>query len=324
MEFYDLYDSTMPQRLIEFLNYLITIKNLSSKTVYNYKSDLKLLLRFLKKVKLRLKEDVSLIDISDIDDDFLRAITLTDMYMYLSYITMERKNGANARARKIASAKSFFKYLESKAKMLDQNPTRELESPKIEKRNPVYLTLEESKQFLNNISGRYKERDLCIAIIFLNCGLRLSELIGISIPNIKDDMLTVVGKGNKERTIYLNNACIEAIDDYLKVRLEPKDDDGKIALFLSNRGKRISEREVQKLLKKYFLEADLTAKKYTAHKLRHTAATLLYKHGNVDIRVLQKILGHESVSTTQIYTHVDEEQLRDAAKLNPLSDFIKK
>lgn len=324
MELYEIFDYSLPPRFIEYLNYMLTVKNMSIGTTVNYKCELRMFFRFIKKLKTRSKEKIEFIDISDIDDDFIRSITLSDMYAFISFITIERKNGAQARARKIAAIKSFFKYMESKAKVITQNPARELESPKIEKRNPVYLTLEESKQLLNNISGKHKERNYCIVVMFLNCGLRLSELIGININNIKEDTLTVIGKGNKERTIYLNDLCMEAISNYLDVRIEPINEEDKNALFVSGKRKRISKKAVQELLSKYFKAANLTGKKYTAHKLRHTAATLLYKHGGVDIRVLQQILGHESVSTTQIYTHVDEEQLRDAVKLNPLADLSKK
>lgn len=324
MELYELFDYTLPPRVIEYLNYMLTVKNMSIGTAKNYKCELRMFLRFLKKMKTRSKEKLDFIDISDIDDDFIRGITLSDMYSFISYISIERKNGAQARARKIAAIKSFFKYLESKAKIITQNPARELESPKIDKRNPVYLTLDESKRLLNNVTGKHKERNYCIIVMFLNCGLRLSELVSININNIKEDTLTVIGKGNKERTIYLNDLCLEAIKNYMDVRIEPDNEDDKDALFVSGKRKRISQKAIQELLGKYFKQADLTGKKYTAHKLRHTAATLLYKHGGVDIRVLQQILGHESVSTTQIYTHVDAEQLRDAVKLNPLADLSKK
>lgn len=324
MEIYELFDYTLPPRLTEYINYMLTVKNMSMETIKNYKSEIKMFLRFIKKLRTRSKDKIELIDISDIDDEFIKRITLNEMYAFMSYVTIERKNGAYARARKISALKSFFKYLESKAKVITQNPARELESPKIDKRNPIYLTFEESKRLLNNISGNHKERNYCIIMLFLNCGLRLSELVGINISNIKEDTLTVIGKGNKERTVYLNESCLEAINDYLEVRVEPDDEEDKDALFVSGKRKRISKKAVQSFLKKYLVEAELTGKKYTVHKLRHTSATLLYKHGKVDIRVLQQILGHKSVATTQIYTHVDEEQLREAVKSNPLADFTKK
>ena len=271
MELYELLDYTLPPRVIEYLNYMLTVKNMSMGTAKNYKSELRMFFRFLKKMKTRSKDKLDDINISDIDDDFIQNITLPDMYSFISFITIERKNGAQARARKIAAIKSFFKYLESKAKVITQNPARELESPKIDKRNPIYLTLDESMKLLNSVTGKHKARNYCIIVLFLNCGLRLSELVGINMSNIKEDTLTVIGKGNKERTIYLNELCLESIENYLKVRIIPDNLDDKDALFISGKRKRISEKAIQELLGKYFKQAGLTGKKYTAHKLRHSA-----------------------------------------------------
>jgi site-specific recombinase XerD len=208
-------------------------------------------------------------------------------------------------------------------KIIKDNPTTELEAPKMNSRHPIYLTLDESKQLLSSIAGTNKERDYAIITLFLNCGMRLSELVGIDINKIKGDTLTVIGKGNKERTVYLNNACINAINSYLRVRPHDNIKD-KNALFLSERKQRISKRTIQYLVKKYIGLSDLDSDKYTTHKLRHTAATLMYKYGKVDIRALQQILGHENISTTQIYTHIDDESLREAVKSNPLSEEFKK
>jgi site-specific recombinase XerD len=258
------------------------------------------------------------INIEDINEEFLRNIRLGDLYSFINYITIKRDNSTYARARKTASIKSFFLFLETKLKIIKDNPARELETPKISKRHPVYLTLDQSKSLLNKIDGRHKERDFAIIVLFLNCGLRLSELVGIDISKIRGDTLTVIGKGNKERTVYLNDACIKVIGDYLLVRPKEEAKD-KDALFLSERNTRINKRTVELLVKKYTKRAGLYDDKYTPHKLRHTAATLMYKYGNVDIRALQQILGHESVSTTQIYTHIDDEKLREAVKSNPLA-----
>lgn len=238
----------------------------------------------------------------------------------MSYVTRKRDNSPNARARKVASLKSFFNYLTTKAKLLSYNPAGELESPKLMKRLPKYLNVEESKKLLNTVEGDFKERDFCILTLFLNCGMRLSELVNINMNKIKDDTLTVIGKGDKERTIYLNSACLKAIDAYLKVRPAEGVKD-KNALFLSKRKQRISNKTVQYIVKKYIKSAGLDPERYSTHKLRHTAATLMYKHGGVDIRALQEILGHESISTTEIYTHIDKEQLKKAVESNPLSDF---
>jgi integrase/recombinase XerD len=316
---YEIYDENLPPLLNEFLGYLCTVKGKSFNTIAGYKVDLRLFLKFLKKHKTKSNIPIEEIDISDIDEDFFKNIRLGDLYSFINYITLKRNNGNYARARKTASIKSFFNYLETKAKVIRENPAKELESPKISKRHPVYLTLEQSKQLLRNIEGRNKERDYAIITLFLNCGLRLSELVSIDINNIKGDTLTVIGKGNKERTVYLNAACIRAINSYLAVRPNEGVVD-KSALFLSERKRRIDKTTIEKLVKKYINNAGLYDNKYTPHKLRHTAATLMYKHGNVDIRALQQILGHESVSTTQIYTHIDDERLRAAVKSNPLSE----
>lgn len=318
-----IYDPAIPWCLNEFLNYIGTIKGKSSNTIDGYKVDLIMFFRFLKLYRGLSDKDCEFEDIiiNDTDNEFLRKITLSDLYAFISFAENYRNNGNYARARKVATLKSFFKFLYGKAKVVNENPALELESPKINKRNPIYLTLDESKSLLNSIDGKNKERDFCIIVFFLNCGLRLSELCSIDISKIKEDTLTVIGKGNKERTIYLNKACIKALKGYLSVRNECLDKIiDKDALFISGKYRRINKRTVELLVKKYISQAGLDNDKYTPHKLRHTAATLMYKYGNVDIRSLQKILGHENVSTTQIYTHVDDEKLREAVKSNPLSE----
>ncbi|ERI92937.1 site-specific tyrosine recombinase XerC [Clostridiales bacterium oral taxon 876 str. F0540] len=315
----------LPDRLVEFLNYLSVIKGKSNNTIDGYKIELSLLFRFLKLSKndKNKKLDFEQISINDIDDNFIKSIKLSDFYAFLSFAESERNNSSYARARKVAAIKSFFKYLYTKTKILKENPALELETPKISKRNPIYLTLDESRNLLDttiNNDSKHSSRDFCIITLFLNCGLRLSELCSIDISKIKGDTLTIVGKGNKERTVYLNEACISAISEYMKERmlidipLEQKD-----ALFISERKRRINKRTVELIVKKYISLSGLTNLKYTPHKLRHTAATLMYKYGNVDIRSLQMILGHENISTTQIYTHVDDERLRNAVKSNPLN-----
>lgn len=319
------YSSDLPQLVIDFLNYLETIKGKSPNTISGYKIDLQLFFRFMKVYKDNLN-DLSLeleeINISDVDEKFINTIKLTDIYAFLSFVEKERNNSTYARARKVATLKSFYKFLYGKAKVIIDNPTLELESPKISKRHPVYLTLEQSLQLLSSLdkSNLNYYRDYCILTLFLNCGLRLSELCSIEINKIKNDTLTIVGKGNKERTIYLNDACIKAINDYLSKRDNSKvPEENKKYLFLSNRNKPINKRTVELLVKKHINTAELLDDNYTPHKLRHTAATLMYKHGNVDIRSLQNILGHENISTTQIYTHIDDDKLREAVRSNPLS-----
>lgn len=320
-----IYDNEIPDSLNSFLLYLKTIKGESKNTIYNYKMDLMVFFRFLKLYRGLAKNiDFNDIIIKDIDNAFLKAITLEDLFAFISFTEEFRNNGSYARARKVASLKSFFKYLSGKAKIIKENPAIELESPKIPKRNPIFLTLEESEKLLSSIDGAFKVRDYCIMVLFLNCGLRLSELVSINISKIKEDTLTIVGKGNKERTIYLNDMCLKAINDYLPIRnkkaaeIKPEDKD---ALFISRKLSRINKRTIEMMVKKYALKAGLNYNKLTPHKLRHTAATLMYKYGNVDIRSLQQILGHESVSTTQIYTHVDDENLREAVKSNPLNNI---
>ncbi|WP_352417893.1 tyrosine recombinase XerC [Proteiniborus sp.] len=309
-----------PVILEDFLNYIETIKGKSENTVREYFFDLRTLLRFLKLRYKLVDKNIPFdeIDISDVDETIIRRVTLQDLYAFISFVDKDRNNKNNAKARKVASIRSFFKYLTTKIKIISENPALDLESPKTSVRHPVHLTLEEAENLLDSIDGSFKERDYAIITLFLNCGLRLSELVSIDIDKIKGDTLTVVGKGNKERTIYLNEACLQAISDYLRVR--PTDGvKTPNALFLSNRKSRISNKTVQYLVKKYIKEAGLDTETYSTHKLRHTAATLMYKYGNVDIRALQQILGHENVSTTQIYTHIDDERLRKAVKSNPLS-----
>jgi len=315
----------IPPVLQDYLSYMQTIKGKSLNTIQVYFYDLRVFFRFMKLHRSLVDANTEFenIQINDIDVPFIQSITLSDLYAFMAFVSNNRNNSSYARARKVASLKSFFKYLTYKAKILDTNPAAELESPKILKRLPRYLNIEESKQLLNSIDGQFSERDYAIITLFLNCGLRLSELVGINLNNIKGNVLTVIGKGNKERSIPLNNACIKALEDYLKVRPKNAVKD-RNALFLSERRQRISKESVQKIVKKYIKAAGLDPERYSTHKLRHTAATLMYKYGNVDIRTLQELLGHESIATTQIYTHLDSNQLRDAVNNNPLADFSKK
>ncbi|OCA99756.1 tyrosine recombinase XerC [Clostridium beijerinckii] len=318
-------NNNLPESLVDFLNYLETIKSTSINTIDGYRIDLTIFFRFMMIYKQKVNSDsveFEDIDISVIDDEFLRGIKLRDLYAFLSFTEKYRDNSSYARARKVATLKSFFKFLFGKAKVITENPTLELESPKINKRHPVYLTLNQSIHLLESLNKNDKNysRDYCILMFFLNCGMRLSELCSIQIDKIRDDTLTIIGKGNKERTVYLNDACLKALANYLNVRDNSKAlPENKKFLFLSSRNVPINKRTVEIMIKKHITNAGLTDDKYTPHKLRHTAATLMYKYGNVDIRSLQSILGHTNISTTQIYTHVDDESLRDAVKSNPLS-----
>jgi integrase/recombinase XerD len=317
----NLSDYEMPLILRDFLNYLQTIKGKSFNTITVYFYDLRVFFRFLKlhRKLADSKAEFDKIEINDVDIALLETVTLSDLYAFMSFVSNSRDNTAYARARKVASLKSFFNYITNKAKLLDANPAAELESPKILKRLPRYLNINESKQLLSAVDGAYSERDFAILTLFLNCGIRLSELVGINLNNIKNNMLTVIGKGDKERSIPLNKACLQAIEAYMKVR--PATSRDRNALFISKRKQRISKESVQKIVKKYIKEAGLDPQRYSTHKLRHTAATLMYKYGNVDIRTLQELLGHESIATTEIYTHLETQQLKDAVEKNPLSGF---
>jgi len=320
-----------PEYLNSFLDYTMTILNKSPNTVKEYNYDLATFLKFIKiRFNLTQEDDFSLITIKDIDINTIKKIALDDIHAFLSYLTTTYHSKAATRARKASSIRVFFNYLCAKANLIEQNPAQNLETPKLDKRLPKYLSLEDSKKLLNatqNEDNRNMERDYAIITLFLNCGMRLSELVGININDIdfSENKMTVIGKGNKERTIYLNKACVRAIHEYLDVR--PKDGiktdklNSRKALFLSERRERISKRTVQHIVDKELTAAGLDTKKYSTHKLRHTAATLMYQYGNVDIRALQEVLGHESISTTEIYTHVANKQARDAIENNPLSDF---
>jgi integrase/recombinase XerD len=311
----------------DFLSYMENIKGKSKNTVKEYYYDLRMFLRYIKITKCENKKTgfdlIDQVNILDINIDVIKTITLSDLYSFMTYLTRERNLNASSRARKVASIKSFMKYLTDKAKLLDHNPASELESPKILKKLPKYLNIDESKLLLDSVVGENEKRDYAMLTLFLNCGLRLSELVSININRIKGDTLVVIGKGSKERTIYLNEACLDAIEEYMTERPVDKVVD-KNALFLSERKKRISNKTVQYTVKKYIISSGLDPDRYSTHKLRHTAATLMYKYGKVDICALQEILGHESISTTEIYTHVDNSQLRDAVESNPLSKIKRK
>lgn len=315
------YNDLCPAPMSDFLEYMLSIRGRSEKTVSEYFLDLRTFYRYLA-IRYKLintTEEFDEIDIYLVTLDILKKVQIMDLHAFIAFIDRERNNSNRTKARKIACLRSFFKYLYSIVRLVPMNPAVDLETPKKNSRLPVALTLDESKDMLSSINGPNEKRDYAIITLFLNCGLRLSELIGINIDKIKGDTLTVVGKGNKERTIYLNDVCVKAIEDYLAERQDAKPGHEN-ALFISNRKTRFTQRGVQHMVDKYLVEAGLSGKNFSPHKLRHTAATLMYQYGHVDIRALQEILGHESVSTTQIYTHIDKEQLRDAVKLNPLNN----
>ena len=319
-----------PPILVDFLSYHETIKAHSQRTVDEYFLDLRNFFRYLKQLRDPSLRELSLheISIQDVDLTFVSTITLTDIYGYMTYLSRERERfhnsdasdkGLNAasRARKLASIRSFFNYLCNKVHLLEENPCKDIDTPKQKKSLPHYLTLNESISLLDSVDGQNKERDYCILTLFLNCGLRISELIGLNITDIQEDHLRVLGKGNKVRVVYLNQACKDALSQYFAVR-RPISGKDKNALFLSGQNKRISRSMVHALVKKHLSTAGLDSTQYSSHKLRHTAATLMLQNG-VDVKAVQEVLGHEHLNTTEIYTHVDNEALRVAAKANPLS-----
>ncbi|GHV45111.1 tyrosine recombinase XerC [Clostridia bacterium] len=308
-----------PQVLRAFLSYIDTIKGKSINTSREYYYDLRTFFRFLKLQNKLVPQGAAFeqIQIDDVTIEMLAGVTLSDLYEYMAYVNRSRHNIASSRARKVASLRTFYKYLTVTQKYFENNPAKDLDSPKIGKTLPKYLDLDSSLKLLESADG-VNTRDYCMLTLLLNCGLRVSELVGINISDLREATLTVVGKGNKERTIYLNEACREALSAYLAGRPKDRVKD-RDALFLNKNKARIGVRGVQLIVKKYLELADLDTKKYSTHKLRHTAATLMYRHGHVDIRALQEILGHENLSTTEIYTHVDSEHLRKAVDKNPLA-----
>lgn len=311
----------LPSLVKKYINYLSGVKGKSNLTVLEYASDLRMFLRFIMRFRMLCDKSVPFdeINISLLSDDIICDVTLDEAYAFLTYCRKERNNDNNARARKAVAIKRFYRYLEVNG-YINVNKIAFLESPQTKKSLPKYLTLEQSLKLLDSVDGKNKERDYCMLTLFLNCGLRLSELISINISHIKDDnTLIVIGKGNKERTIYLNDSCLRAIEQYLAVR--PRD--GVIdrdALFISNRKTRISKQMVQKTVEGYLKKCGFDGMGFSTHKLRHTAATLMYQHGNVDPLQLKEILGHENLSTTEIYTHVHNEQLKQAVDSNPLNN----
>lgn len=310
-----------PEILKSFLIYIESIQGKSKNTSEEYFYDLRTFFRYLKLYFNKVEKyiDFNEIDIMDVNIELIKKVDLNLVYEYMNFLNRNKGNSTASRARKIASLRSYFKYLTNKKNLLEENPIAELESIKIKKSNPKNLTIDDSLALLAGISGKNSIRDYCIITLFLNCGLRLSELVSINLIDVRNDTLIITGKGNKERTVYLNDACMNAIRNYLEIRKPIKTDVfNEQALFLSSRNKRISRRMVQQIVENNITKLGLDPRKYTTHKLRHTAATLMYQSG-VDIRALQEILGHEHLSTTEIYTHVDNEQIREAAERSPLS-----
>ncbi|MDD6062798.1 MAG: tyrosine recombinase XerC [Oscillospiraceae bacterium] len=313
--------NSMPVLVQDYLNYLISTKGKSDLTVQGYALDIQIFFRFMMIRRGLVSKDTPFdkIDIHALDLDFFKTVRLEDAYAFLAYCQRERGNNSAARARKAVSIKRFYRYLSLDQRYLEKNPLQDLESPKLKKSQPKYLTLDQSKDLLQCVDGNFRERDYCILTLFLNCGLRLSELVGLNLSDIRsDNTMHILGKGNKERTVYLNNACQSALRRYLQVR--PADGlQDRNALFISRNHRRISVRAVQDIVEKFLKKAGLSDQGFSVHKLRHTAATLMYQYGQVDVLLLKEILGHENLSTTEIYTHVVDSQLRSAVEANPLS-----
>lgn len=316
-----------PPILQEFLNYHESILSHSAKTVDEYFLDLRAFFRYLK-----LRRDPSLaqtpfqeISILDVDLDFVAQTKLSEIYGFLTYLSGGAQAGkaeSSTRARKCAAIRSFFNYLCVHARQLETDPTQALNNPKLRKTLPRYLSLSESLQLLEAVSGPNEIRDYCILTLFLNCGLRVGELVGLNVQNVRDDTLRVLGKGNKERQLYLNEACLSALAEYLAIRPQPKDDPRhKDALFVSRNKTRLTTRAVENIVQKAVTQAGLDPS-YSPHKLRHTAATLMLNNG-VDIRTLQDVLGHENLGTTQIYTHISDANMKMAVDANPLAKVKK-
>ena len=317
-----------PPDIRDFLTYNETIKGKSSRSVEGYFIDLQSFFRYILKIRGIAEKDTPFekIDISAVDINLIKTITVSDLYAFLVFCKNERQNNAATRARKTSTLRIFFRFLCEQTHQLDQNPAILLESPKVKQSLPKHLTLEDSLELLNSVDGANQKRDYCILTLFLNCGLRLAEHCSLNVNDIKPDITMVVtGKGNKERLIYLNDACMTAIKEYLAVR--PSENivyDDRNALFVSRNRRRISPKTVQHLVKTFLEKAGLGGQGFSTHKLRHTAATLMYQHGDVDIRVLKDILGHSNLGTTQIYTHVSDSQIKYAVDSNPLSKIHNK
>lgn len=317
----------------QFAIYKRTIQGCSDKTVNEYMLDLRTFFRYLlaieKGIDIESDEFIE-IDVRQVDAAYLSRVKTEQIYEFLYYAGDSRKNMWSAKARKLSAIKGLYKFMTLKRNYFEENPAINIESPKPQKTLPKFLSLDESilllQAVLEDEESNTRERDYCILTLFLNCGMRLSELVGIDLNDIDRELrsLRVIGKGNKERIIYLNEACRTVLRDYIDIRLSPKYENVKTkALFLSRLNKRISTKTVQWMVYKYLEQAGLEAKHYSVHKLRHTAATLMYQSGNVDVRVLKDILGHEQLNTTQIYTHVSNENMRSAMEQNPLAKIKK-
>ncbi len=322
--------SDAPQILKDFLTYHENIKGQSPRTISEYYLDLRMFLRFIRLMRndMPIHTHLEDIPIKDIDLAFIGSITTSEIFDFLSYLANDRPLNpdsphteygieSSSRSRKLSAIKSFYKYLTVRTKQLTENPVADLEYPKLRKSLPKYLTLSQASALLQAVSGQNAKRDYAILMLFLNCGIRRSELVGLNLTDVYEDRIRVVGKGNKERIVYFGSSCHKAIEAYMVERKEMILSDNR-ALFGSRNGNRISVTAVHRLVEKALLKAGLDVTQFSAHKLRHTAATMMLS-GGVDVKTVQEVLGHENLNTTQIYTHIENTELKIAAEANPLS-----
>ncbi|MCM1315579.1 MAG: tyrosine recombinase XerC [Alistipes senegalensis] len=311
-----------PEFLNDYLVHLKLVKMLSERTINEYYIDIRLFLKYVHKNNINFDAELDIIDISGMTTDEIIKVSVSDVYNFIFYVSDERNNNQRTRYRKLSSLRSFFKYLIKIKHIIEKDPTIDIDMPSPKSALPKYLSLEESKHLLETASNSDSLRDYCMITLLLNCGMRLSELISINIADIDftENRIKILGKGEKERIIYLNNACISSLKNYLEIRKDNSKAENEPALFISSRNKRISKRRVQQIVEKTIRNAELDGKGITTHKLRHTAATLMYQYGEADILTLKELLGHSSISTTEIYTHINNEQVRNAVENNPLAD----
>ena len=317
----NLNNNSNPEFLNEYLVHIKVVQLLAQRTIEEYYTDIRLFLSYIHESNINTGKDIEDIDISDMSVAELQKISVSDIYNFIFYASDERQNKDRARYRKISSLRSFFKYLEKVAHIIKENPTKDLDVPTPKSSLPKFLSLNESMRLLETADSADSKRDYCIITLFLNCGMRLSELVGINIKDIDfyENRLKVLGKRSKERMVYLNEACVDALQKYLAIRKNNPKAADEPALFISNQNRRISKRRVQQIVEDMIQKAELDGKGITTHKLRHTAATLMYQYGDADVLTLKELLGHASISTTEIYTHLNDENVRNAIESNPLS-----
>lgn len=317
-------DLEAPSYLHDYLNYLSVIENFSDNTIVSYYLQIRMFLRFIQCRnaggeidRVRLEQT----KIANISLSSIEQLVPEDIYDYLAFAATKLQNESGARSLKLTALRSFFGYLVKVACILPYDITVDIVSPKKTHTVPRYLSLDEAYKMLDTVDGPYAARDFCILLLLVTCGMRVSELVKLDLDDIRDDKLRLQGKGRKERFVYLNDACLNATTAYLRERATYPIITDKNAMFISrNKGSRISVRRVQQIVEKALRKAGLAGKGLSTHKLRHTAATLMYQSGAANVLELKEILGHTSISTTELYTHVDDEQLRQAMKHSPFAD----